>query len=83
LIGISGFLPDDSSSRHTGICYFFLGLLRIDIRVCLSGVCDEFHSGPNFRDNERCSSLPDCDVQVVLEYSEDAPNIVGGIVKVK
>jgi hypothetical protein len=49
----------------------------------VSEVCEEFHSGPNFRDNQRCSSLPDRDVEVVPEYSEDAPNIVGGIVKVK
>ena len=41
------------------------------------------HFGPDFRDNQRCVSLPDRDVEIVPEYSEHAPNIVGGVVKVK
>ena len=45
--------------------------------------CDEFHFGPNFRGSERCSSLPDRDFEVVLEYFEHGPNIVGSVVKVK
>jgi len=36
-----------------------------------------------FRDNQRCVSLPDRDVEIVPEYCKHAPNIVGGVVKVK
>ena len=49
----------------------------------VSEVCDEFHSGPNFGTMSVAVSLPDRDVKIVPEYSEHAPNIVGGIVKVK
>ena len=39
--------------------------------------------GPNFRANERLSLLSYRDVEVVFEHSEDGPDIVGGVVKVK
>ena len=57
---------------------------------CVGAECDgyglkaaRFYLGPNFRDNGRCTSLLDRDVEVVPKYSEHASNIVGGIVKMK